>query len=86
MTDKFWPAYLTEPPEVVDLHQIRGFDPALGAAYGPEPITLDLNGRQYLLPPHARFVRHGLSQEGLVVEFQDADGDWHGAREITDDV
>lgn len=81
--DKCWPAHLTRSPKVVDLSRVRyPNDPfRFFDLSSEEPITLNLNDRSYRLPPHTRYVRYGLSQEGLMVEYQDADGDWRGADE-----
>lgn len=74
MDGRWWKARETEPPKTVDL--ARHLD-----LTSSEHITLDLNDRIYLVPPHTRFVRYGLSQEGLSVDYQDGDGAWHPAVE-----
>lgn len=75
------PARETEPLTTYDLSRVRHPNDPLRSLdlSSPEPITLNFNDRSYILPPHTRYVRYGLSQEGLSVEYQDADGDWHGA-------
>jgi hypothetical protein len=50
----------------------------------PEPITLNLDDRQFCLPPGTRYYRWGLTQEGVLVEYQDADGGWRAAAGSTE--
>lgn len=78
--DEHWrPARETNPPTVVDLSRVRGMTDERRNA---EPITLRFSDRQFRVPPGTRYIRHGVSQEGFTVDYQDADGDWRGAEEI----
>jgi hypothetical protein len=67
----------TTPPRTEDLS--RWLD-----LTSPDSITLIFNDRHFRVPPGTRYIRHGLTQEGFSVDYQDADGDWHGAEEFDD--
>lgn len=76
MTEQWRRANETTPPRVEDLSRVLDLT-------SPEPITLNIADRQFRFPPGTSYYRWGLTQEGLLVEYQDASGAWHGSEEIT---
>jgi hypothetical protein len=77
VSDQCRPANHTTPPRVEDLS--RHLD-----LTSPDPITVNLNDRRFRLPPHTRYYRWGVTQEGLLVEYRDPDGGWQDAEEIAE--
>lgn len=86
MTSNDWrPARQTSPPVTVDLSRMtsRDRDGYVDMMASGEPITIMLNDRRFVVPPGTHYARYGVTQEGLMVEYQDADGDWQSAEEPT---
>jgi hypothetical protein len=69
------PARETSPPTTEDLSLLLDLT-------STELITLNFNDRRYRVPGGTRYIRHGVTQEGFSVDYQDTDGGWYAAEEI----